>query len=100
MGCKVTSNMTSLVVLNLPDTLAGREMELVQNCRADGFGIWPTLSQPVQIRIGILNLLDQASISEIVTRFGGAMRALGADVDIDAVLAQLNRHYEKSIAAE
>ena len=39
MGCEVTSNMTSLVVLNLPGALKGREMELVQNCRAQGFGI-------------------------------------------------------------
>ena len=59
MGCEVTSNMTSLVVLNLPPALAGREMELVQNCRARDFGIWPTLSAPVQVRIGILNLLDR-----------------------------------------
>jgi len=66
MGCTVTSNMTSLVVCNLPDTLAGREMELVQNCRAAGFGIWPTLSEPVQIRIGILNQLSAAAITEIV----------------------------------
>ena len=28
MGCTVTSNMTSLIVLNLPDSLAGREKEL------------------------------------------------------------------------
>ena len=35
MGCDVTSNMTSLVVLNLPGDLAGREMELAsgQLCR-------------------------------------------------------------------
>ena len=44
MGCEVTSNMTSLIVLNLPKDLAGREMELVQHCRAQNFGIWPTLS--------------------------------------------------------
>lgn len=100
MGCKVSSNMTSLVVLNLPEEFAGREMELVQNCRANGFGIWPTLSQPVQIRIGILNLLTQESILEIATRFGDAMRELGADVDNDAVRDGLNRHYNTDIAAE
>ena len=57
MGCEVTSNMPSLVVLNLPGKLAGREKELVQGARAQGFGIWPTLSEPVQVRIGILNQL-------------------------------------------
>lgn len=100
MGCKVSSNMTSLVVLNLPEELAGREMELVQNCRANGFGIWPTLSQPVQIRIGILNLLTQEAILEIATRFGEAMRELGAKIDTDAVRDGLNRHYDTDIAAE
>src|ERR1700687_6181063 len=34
MGCEVTSNMTSLVVLNLPGKLAGKEKELVAKCRA------------------------------------------------------------------
>ena len=57
MGCEVTSNMPSLVVLNLPGKLKGKEKELVAGCRAQGFGIWPTLSEPVQVRIGILNQL-------------------------------------------
>ncbi|WP_136659503.1 aminotransferase class V-fold PLP-dependent enzyme [Nitratireductor sp. XY-223] len=100
MGCKVTSNMTSLVVLNLPDDLAGREMELVQNCRAEGFGIWPTLSAPVQIRIGILNQLRPSAIWEIVGRFADAMRALGADVDQAAVDAILDQHYAPAVAAQ
>ena len=39
LGCEVTSNMTSLVVLNLPGALAGREKELVGNCRARDFCI-------------------------------------------------------------
>lgn len=99
MGCDVTSNMTSLVVLNLPPALAGREMELVQNCRAAGFGIWPTLSAPVQVRIGILNLLNQKAISEIVTRFGQAMIDLGANVDMAAVMAGLELHYQSARAA-
>lgn len=99
MGCEVTSNMTSLVVLNLPPAFAGREMELVQNCRATGFGIWPTLSAPVQIRIGILNLLTQAAITEIVTKFAQAMNDIGAEVDIDAITAQLETHYQSRIAA-
>ena len=100
MGCKVTSNMTSLVVLNLPDALAGREMELVQSCRAVGFGIWPTLSEPVQIRIGILNLLTPVAISDIVTRFAGAMNDMGADIDIAAVTDRLEQHYQVALAAE
>ena len=58
MGCDVTSNMTSLIVLNLPGKLKGKEKELVQGARAQGFGIWPTLSEPVQVRIGILNQLS------------------------------------------
>ena len=91
MGCEVTSNMTSLVVLNLPESLAGREKELVELCRARGFGIWTTLSEPVQIRIGILNLLSAEQIGDIAGRFAAAMRELGANVDqgeIDALLAE------------
>ena len=99
MGCEVTSNMTSLVVLNLPPAFAGREMELVQDCRSTGFGIWPTLSAPVQVRIGILNLLTQAAITEIVTKFAQAMNDIGAEVDIDAITAQLEFHYQSRIAA-
>ncbi|MFZ1725210.1 MAG: aminotransferase [Albidovulum sp.] len=99
MGCTVTSNMTSLVVLNLPDRMAGREMELVQNCRAKHFGIWPTLSAPVQIRIGILNQLSQSAITEIVTRFAQAMNDLGAELDLDAVGDVLASHYRTSLAA-
>lgn len=100
MGCKVTSNMTSLVVLNLPGKLAGREAELVQACRAEGFGIWPTLSEPVQIRIGILNLLNERAITEIVTRFATAMRKMGADIDMDRVTDRLEQHYQAMVAAE
>lgn len=99
MGCEVTSNMTSLVVLNLPSSLAGREMELVQNCRADGFGIWPTLSAPVQVRIGILNLLTRSAITEIVTRFAHAINDMGADVDLGAITDGLETHYKSSLAA-
>ncbi|MGZ2260213.1 aminotransferase class V-fold PLP-dependent enzyme [Roseobacter sp. A03A-229] len=100
MGCEVTSNMPSLVVLNLPEALAGREMELVQHCRAQNFGIWPTLSEPVQVRIGILNLLSEAAISDIVRRFGAALRELGAEVDQAQVDAVLQRHYGAALAAE
>ncbi|NHB78179.1 aminotransferase class V-fold PLP-dependent enzyme [Rhodobacter calidifons] len=100
LGCEVTSNMTSLVVLNLPGALAGREKELVANARARGFGIWPTLSEPVQIRIGILNQLSQAAITDIVTRFAAEMNAMGAGVDVGLALTAIERHYAAAIAAE
>ena len=100
MGCDVTSNMTSLVVLNLPPSLAGREKELVQACRATGFGIWPTLSEPVQVRIGILNLLGEATITDIATRFGAAMNAMGAGIDMAPILAGMKQHYQQKVAAE
>ncbi|MCH2164778.1 MAG: aminotransferase [Marinovum sp.] len=100
MGCEVTSNMTSLIVLNLPGNLAGREMDLVQKCRSDGFGIWPTLSAPVQVRIGILNQLNRHAIEDIVARFAEAMRAFGADIDQAAIDAVMADHYDQAIAAE
>lgn len=100
MGCEVSSNMTSLIVLNLPEALAGREMELVQTCRADGFGIWPTLSAPVQVRIGILNLNNRAAITDIAERFGAALGAMGGAVDLDAVRARLDDYYTAALAAE
>ncbi len=100
MGCDVTSNMTSLVVLNLPAALAGREKELVQTCRARGFGIWPTLSEPVQVRIGILNQLSESAITDIVMRFAVAMQEMGAAIDMGAVQSGLDRHYQTAMAAE
>lgn len=99
-GCTVSSNMTSLVVLNLPDSLKGREMELVQACRAKGFGIWPTLSEPVQVRIGILNLLNQPAITEIVTRFVSQMNEMGAGIDQQRITDRLEDHYQAAVAAE
>lgn len=101
IGCEVTSDMTSLLVLNLPGDLAGREMELVQMCRAEGFGIWPTLSAPVQVRIGILNQLDEAAIREIAARFAEAVRRMGGQADDATVSAALDRHYAReTVAAE
>ncbi|WP_298855652.1 aminotransferase class V-fold PLP-dependent enzyme [uncultured Ruegeria sp.] len=99
MGCEVTSDMPSLIVLNLPPELADREMELVQNCRARGFGIWPTLSEPVQVRIGILNQLNREAVSRIVRLFADAIRELGGEVDHDAIEALLESRYGTSIAA-
>lgn len=100
LGCDVTSNMTSLVVLNLPPALAGREKELVQKCRARNFGIWPTLSEPVQVRIGILNQLSRAAITDIVERFAGAMAEMGGATDVSAAQRALSTHYDTRIAAE
>jgi aspartate aminotransferase-like enzyme len=98
MGCKVTSNMTSLVVCNLPDSMQGKEKELVQGARANGFGIWPTLSEPVQIRIGILNQLSEEQITEIVSRFADRMLEMGADFDKAKVMAGLQSYYAKKAA--
>jgi len=89
MGCEITSNMTSLVVCNLPGNLAGREKELVAACRAEGFGIWPTLSEPVQVRVGILNQLTVASLTEIVDLYADAMLKMGAEFDKDAIMSDL-----------
>lgn len=89
MGCEVTSDMTSLLVLNLPGKLAGSEKELVQACRAEGFCIWPTLSEPVQIRIGILNQLEPEAIAEIVDRFADAMLKMGAQFGKDEIIGGL-----------
>lgn len=99
LGCKVTSDMPSLVVLNLPSDLAGREMELVQMCRARGFGIWPTLSAPVQIRIGILNQLSSDAISHIIRLFAEALQELGGKVDYAGIEALIESQYGKPNAA-
>ena len=96
MGCEVTSNMTSLVVLNLPGGLAGKEKDLVAGARAKGFGIWPTLSEPVQVRIGILNQLTPEAITEIVGRFADAMLDMGAQFDKQQVMSRLKTHYAKA----
>ncbi len=93
MGCEVTSNMTSLVVLNLPGKLAGKEKDLVGGCRGDGFGIWPTLSEPVQVRIGILNQLTTEAITEIVSRFADAMLNMGAEFNKDRIMTDLKVYF-------
>jgi hypothetical protein len=89
MGCDVTSNMTSLIVLNLPGEFAGREKELVGACRAAGFAIWPTLSEPVQIRIGILNQLTNASLTDIINRFADALQVMGVEFDKAPIMADV-----------
>ena len=90
MGCKVTSNMPSLVVFDLPEEFTGREKELVTGCRAEGFAIWNTLSEPAQIRIGILNQLTVPALNDIVGRFADALIALGVEVDKTQILTDLN----------
>lgn len=95
LGCQVTSNMASLIVLNLPKKMAGRESELVQHCRSMGFGIWPTLSEPVQIRIGILNQLKRSAIEDIAQRFANSMIELGGDDNIAAMNDFLQSYYER-----
>ncbi|MEH6456373.1 MAG: aminotransferase [Cocleimonas sp.] len=94
MGCEVTSNMPSLVVLNLPGALAGKEKDLVAKCRSEGFGIWPTLSAPVQVRIGILNQLNETVITDIVGRFADAMLGMDAKFDKSEIMDQLKAYYQ------
>ncbi len=100
MGCRPTSNMPSLVVMDLPASHAGREKEIVGNCRAQGFGIWPTLSEPTQIRIGILNQINQEAVTEIVDRFADAMLELGVEFSKEVVMAGLKDYYgsERAVA--
>jgi hypothetical protein len=63
---------------------------------AQGFGIWPTLSEPVQVRIGILNQLSPEQIAEITSRFADAMLAMGADFGKQKVMKQLKSYYAKA----
>ena len=93
MGCEITSNMTSLVVLNLPGELAGLEKDLVAKCREENFGIWPTLSSPVQVRIGILNQLNQEAIADIAGRFADAMLKMGASFNKEEVMQELAEYF-------
>ena len=93
MGCEVTSNMTSLVVLNLPGKLAGLEKDLIAKCREENFGIWPTLSSPIQVRIGILNQLNQEAISDIAGRFADAMLKMGASFNKEKVMQELAEYF-------
>ena len=84
--------MTSLVVFDLPEAFEGKEKELVTGCRAAGFAIWNTLSEPAQIRVGILNHLNFDTINEIVGRFADAMIEMGAEVNKAQILDDLNSY--------
>ena len=55
-----------------------------------------TLSEPVQIRIGILNQLSPEQINEIVSRFADAMIEMGAPVDKAQVLSGLKKYYAQA----
>ena len=92
MGCKVTSNMTSLVVFDLPDAFTGQEKALVTGCREAGFAIWNTLSEPAQIRVGILNHLNFDTINDIVGRLADAMIDTGIELDKQQILDDLNSY--------
>ena len=97
MGCEVTSNMTSLVVLNLPGKLAGLEKDLVTKCREENFGIWTTLSSPIQVRIGILNQLNQEAIADIAGRFADAMLKMGSSFNKEVVMQELAEYFSSRI---
>jgi alanine-glyoxylate transaminase/serine-glyoxylate transaminase/serine-pyruvate transaminase len=92
MGCNVTSNMPSLLVFDLPAEFEGKEKELVAGCRANGFAIWNTLSDPPQIRVGILNQLTTSALSDIVGRFADAMIGIGVEIDKDKIMQDLQDH--------
>ena len=50
----------------------------------------------VRIRIGILNQLSPAQIGEIVSRFAGAMLAMGAEFDSQKAMSGLKSYYAKA----
>ena len=52
------------------------------------------------MRIGILNLLNERAISDIVMRFADAIEALGGQVNRDEVRNALNGYYSQAMAAE
>ena len=80
------------IPISLPAEFEGKEKELVTGCRAAGFAIWNTLSEPAQIRVGILNHLNFDTINEIVGRFADAMIDMGAEVDKGQILDDLNSY--------
>ena len=80
-------------MLNLPGKLAGLEKDLVAKCREEYFGIWPTLSSPVQVRVVILNQLNQEAISDFVGRFADAMLKMGASFKKEEVMQELAEYF-------
>jgi hypothetical protein len=55
-----------------------------------------TLSEPVQVRIGILNQLSPVQIAEIVRRFADAMLEMGAEFDEAKVMNGLKSYYAQA----
>ena len=51
---------------------------------------------PIQVRIGILNQLSPEQITEIVSRFAGAMLDMGAEFDKQQVMNGLKSYYAKA----
>jgi hypothetical protein len=47
------------------------------------------LSEPVQIRIGILNQLTNASLTDIINRFAEAMQVMGVKFDKASIMADV-----------
>jgi hypothetical protein len=54
------------------------------------------LSEPVQVRIGILNQLNTDAIAEIADRFADAMLAMGAEFDKQQVMSRLKSYYAEA----
>ena len=78
------------LALRLPFPTKRAQLILLLLSGITSFAIWPTLSEPTQIRIGILNQLTPEAINDIVGRFADAMIKLGIEVDKRAVLDDLN----------
>ena len=66
---------------------------MVELCRANGFGLWPTLSEPIQVRIGILNQLNAGAVRDIVGRFMDVLLEMGCDVDRARVGEVMDKHF-------
>jgi hypothetical protein len=51
------------------------------------------LSDPPQIRVGILNQLTTSALSDIVGRFAEAMIGIGVGIDKDKIMQDLQDHF-------
>ena len=84
-------------MLNLPGKLKGKEKELVQGARAQGFGIWPTA---VRAGAGAHRHSQSAYAASrsprSLSRFADAMLAMGAEFDKQKVMNQLKSYYAKA----
>jgi hypothetical protein len=75
---------------------SGTLQTLMRSLSACPFGIWPTLSEPIQVRIGILSQLTPEAIMEIAGRFADAMLAMGSEFDKQQVMNGLKSYYAKA----